>query len=113
MKDIKLRTEILKMLRVNYLNIPISKNKSYFDLFYLNEGEFFLKLYEKNSVKNSKSNKITSIEKFAQILIYELMNFTDIISPYLEDKVEYEKNLKGVKYYIIDGILGSVKQLTL
>lgn len=112
LKDLKLRSEIIKMLRINYLNVPIAKDKSYFDLFYLNEHDFFIKLYERNSVKNSKS-KLTNIEKISQILIYELSNFEEIITPFFDsknyDRKALEKNQKAVKYYIIDGILGTIK----
>ena len=115
LKNLKMRTQIIKMMRINYLNTPISKEKSYFDLFYLNEYDFFIKLYEKSSSNKKSKNKLSSITKIANILIYELSNFVDIVRPFFtamksSDLRKTEKIKKNIRYYITEGILSTTKQ---
>ena len=84
-------------------------------LFYLNEYDFFIKLYEKSSSSKKSKNKLSSITKIANILIYELSNFVDIVRPFFtamksSDLRKTEKIKKYIRYYITEGILSTTKQ---
>jgi len=104
--ELKLRCNMLKILKINYLLTPISYNKNYFDLFYINEADFFSKLYNKSTAK--------SIIHFGNILIYEFTNFHNIIMCFLD---KYNNNEKKNQFqidkilfdYICNGLIGSLK----
>ena len=102
LKDLKLRSQIIKLLRINYIHTPMSKNKSYFDLFYLNEYDFFIKLYERTSTKN--------ISRIASIILYELINFQEIVKPCFEGANIGDPRIKKyLRIYLVEGLLSTLK----
>lgn len=115
--DLKLRSQMIKLLRINYLNTPLSESKSYFDLFYMNEYEFFIKLYERTNSKN--------ISRVSRIMINEFRNLVEIVQSSLSvaefkrnkgleaknmnpEDIE-EKLRKNLKIYLIDGLLSTLR----
>lgn len=102
LKDLRLRSQIIKLLRINYINTPMNKNKSYFDLFYLNEYDFFIKLYERTSTKN--------VNRISNILLYELINIKEIVKPCFEGRnLDNPKVKTYLKFYLIEGLLYTLK----
>jgi len=102
LKDLRLRSQIIKLLRINYINTPMNKNKSYFDLFYLNEYDFFIKLYERTSTKN--------VNRISNILLYELINIKEIVKPCFEGgNLDNPKVKTYLKFYLIEGLLYTLK----